>query len=172
MLSPDHYVHAGLGAGGFNRYAYAGNNPLKYVDPSGEEPITLLIIGGAALIGGGMNLWSNWRKVDGDWKKGVAYFASGAVGGGVSVVNPWLGGSITAGGNVVIDAVTGNLPDVSDGWETTKYVGGVLLDGLSAGTAGKLSEGLVHLGRAGYAWLVGSAPQTYQMALQTTGPMA
>ena len=42
MLSPDNYVHPGLGPDGYNRYAYAGNNPLKYVDPSGEVIIPIL----------------------------------------------------------------------------------------------------------------------------------
>ena len=27
MLSPDNYVHPSLGPDGYNRYAYAGNNP-------------------------------------------------------------------------------------------------------------------------------------------------
>ena len=52
MLSPDNYVHPGLGPDGYNRYAYAGNNPLKYVDPSGEVVISSVLIGmavGAAI---------------------------------------------------------------------------------------------------------------------------
>ncbi len=36
MLSADNYVQGGLGTQGYNRYSYAGNNPLKYTDPSGE----------------------------------------------------------------------------------------------------------------------------------------
>jgi RHS repeat-associated protein len=36
MLSVDNYVQEGLGSQGYNRYTYAGNNPLKYTDPSGE----------------------------------------------------------------------------------------------------------------------------------------
>lgn len=36
MLSPDNYVQAPLTTQGYNRYAYAFNNPLKYTDPSGE----------------------------------------------------------------------------------------------------------------------------------------
>lgn len=36
FLSPDDYVQLPSSAQGFNRYAYCMNNPLKYVDPSGE----------------------------------------------------------------------------------------------------------------------------------------
>lgn len=37
MLSPDNFVHDDQGTQGFNRYSYVFNNPLKYVDPTGED---------------------------------------------------------------------------------------------------------------------------------------
>ena len=36
FLSPDPYVQDPANTQGYNRYAYALNNPLRYVDPSGE----------------------------------------------------------------------------------------------------------------------------------------
>ena len=36
FLSPDNYVQAPDNSQSFNRYSYCLNNPLKYVDPSGE----------------------------------------------------------------------------------------------------------------------------------------
>jgi RHS repeat-associated protein len=39
MLSADPFVVPMLGSQGFNRYAYVGNQPLTYVDPSGFNPI-------------------------------------------------------------------------------------------------------------------------------------
>ena len=36
FLSPDNYVQLPTSAQSFNRYSYCLNNPLKYVDPSGE----------------------------------------------------------------------------------------------------------------------------------------
>lgn len=41
MLSADPFVVPMLGSQGFNRYAYVGNQPLTYVDPSGFSPIDL-----------------------------------------------------------------------------------------------------------------------------------
>ena len=37
MLSPDNYVQSPSNPQNYNRYAYVLNNPLKYVDPSGEK---------------------------------------------------------------------------------------------------------------------------------------
>jgi hypothetical protein len=41
MLSPDNYTQGG--SQGENRYSYVLNNPLKYSDPSGENPLGLLL---------------------------------------------------------------------------------------------------------------------------------
>jgi RHS repeat-associated protein len=141
MLSPDNYTQGG--SQGYNRYTYALNNPLKYTDPSGQVIIAPIVYAGAALIGGVGNLWSNWDKVRG-WKTGLAYFASGAIGGAVSLHNPAAGGNITAFGNIAIDVVSGNFPKFNNFWDVAKYGAGKVLDGLGAAGAGALAQ-------AGYA---------------------
>jgi len=63
----------------YNRYSYCYNNPLVYVDPSGE--VAHLIIGG--IVGGFMNLTMNMENVDNFWQ-GLGYFGVGAVTGALS----------------------------------------------------------------------------------------
>lgn len=91
MLSPDNYVHGSLGTQGFNRYSYAGNNPLKYSDPSGEFPVLLA----AALIGGAINLGIQAYQGNIDsFQDGIVAFGIGAVAG---VAGGLTGGAAVAG---------------------------------------------------------------------------
>ena len=139
FLSPDNYVQDPFNSQNYNRYAYVLNNPLAHIDPSGEI-IPLLVFVGAAIIGGGANVWSNWDKIVKNPWSAVSYFASGAVGGAVSVVNPWLGGSITGVANIGVDAAYGNIPKFSGFKDVAKYLGGKVLDGLGAAGAGGISK--------------------------------
>ena len=54
FLNADGYVSTGTGLLGYNMFAYCNNNPIMYVDPSGEIiiDIFLLVLGGAALVVG------------------------------------------------------------------------------------------------------------------------
>lgn len=122
-------------------YTSMGNQPTMRIDPDGQfAPIVFV---GAALIGGGSNLWSNWSKIKG-WKQGLAYFASGAAGGALSVINPALGGSVTAGSNFLIDVATGNVPNFKNSqnpaWDVAKYAGGLALDGFGAAGSGGIAR--------------------------------
>ncbi len=49
-------------AGDENPYAYAGGNPLRYVDPSGEYAIPGALIGGAGNLG--YQLWRNGGRLE------------------------------------------------------------------------------------------------------------
>ena len=79
FLSPDPYVQAPDFTQNFNRYSYALNNPLKYMDEDGEWLMSALIVG--ALIGttfGAGNLIAHNMRGEslgnGKWAK---YFFSG-----------------------------------------------------------------------------------------------
>ena len=63
----------------FNRYAYANNNPYRYTDPDGRNPI-LIAMGVGALINGGLNA-------------AVQYYSTGTIQWG------GLGGVIDAAGD-------------------------------------------------------------------------
>jgi RHS repeat-associated protein len=46
-----------------NKYSYCRNNPIKYVDPKGEEPVTCaLILGVSALVNFGIDYYSAYRE--------------------------------------------------------------------------------------------------------------
>lgn len=101
MLSPDNYVQGGLGTQGFNRYSYAGNNPLKYTDPSGEVLWVPILVGAAigGYVGGAVNN-NNANPFQWDWRDGNTY-----MGIGVGMV---IGATVGLGvGNVVAASAAG-----------------------------------------------------------------
>lgn len=137
FLSPDNYVQLPDNSQNFNRYSYCLNNPLKYVDPSGEF---IHLIFGAA-VGGFVNWVTNGLKLN---AKGLGYFAigavSGAIGAGIgSGINAAIaGGSFGAG---AIGAATG----VSSAGA---------LSGLASGASVGFVSGLVT--GAGNSWIGGN----------------
>ncbi|MDE6695786.1 MAG: hypothetical protein K2K25_02800 [Muribaculaceae bacterium] len=87
FLSPDPFIQFKDWSQNLNRYTYALNNPLYYIDEDGQ--LFWFAVGGAALIGGAFNVWSNWNSIvsAGGWKgvwQGTKYFLVGAVAGGAS----------------------------------------------------------------------------------------
>ena len=90
FLSPDPYVQMPDNSQSFNRYSYALNNPLKYVDEDGEWFVELLLaMGSQAVIGalqGGVG-YSVSAAINKEWSWNdfgttVAFGAvSGAIGG-------------------------------------------------------------------------------------------
>lgn len=100
MLSPDNYISNPWSPAGYNRFAYANGNPLKYIDPSGDEPVTIAIIVGAvigAYTGGVLANNGEYNPTKWDFQNGKTWgwMVAGAVVGGVS---GYVGGTITAGG--------------------------------------------------------------------------
>lgn len=99
FLSPDPYVQMPYMSQNFNRYTYAMNNPLCYVDENGE--FWWIIIGAA--IGGVANLVN--KAISGQlhsWKDGFAAFGIGAVAGG-------LGGAAGAWAFTVAGGAAGGI---------------------------------------------------------------
>lgn len=116
FLSPDPYVQMPDFSQNFNRYAYALNNPLKYIDQSGESFLGAVILG--AIIGGIINLNVNAANVT-SYGDMFAYFGMGALAGG-------LGAAAGAG----VAGLVG----------TNSFIGGALT-GISGGFAGGFAGG-------------------------------
>ncbi|MBK7958547.1 MAG: hypothetical protein IPK03_10830 [Bacteroidetes bacterium] len=51
MLSPDNHVSDANNTQNYNRYSYALNNPMKYVDPDGNNPIAIAAVIISGVIG-------------------------------------------------------------------------------------------------------------------------
>lgn len=87
FLSPDPYIQMPDWSQNLNRYTYAMNNPLVYIDEDGQ--FFWFAVGAAAVIGGTINVLNNWDAITsaGGWSgvwQGTKYFMVGAAAGGVS----------------------------------------------------------------------------------------
>lgn len=103
FLSPDPFVQMPDFAQNFNRYSYCLNNPLIYIDENGEY---WHIIAGA-IIGGTINLITNWDEFDNFWE-GLASFAVGAGTGALSAATGnialiVLGGAFNSSVNNIVE---------------------------------------------------------------------
>lgn len=114
-----------------NPYMALLNNPISHTDPDGRI-IPLLVVLGAAVIGGGINLAINWDNIDNFWQ-GLGYFGAGAASGALSTVGPggWVaGGLITGSSNAALAG--GDLGAIVQGG----VVGGI--SGIAGGFGGQI----------------------------------
>ena len=140
MLSPDNYVPDPFSTQGYNRYAYAMNNSLSFVDPDGNMPVFLIpiIIGAAvgAFIGGIQADMQGKSFLSGAWKGALVGGAGGAlslIGGGTFLANVAWG----AGQGVVTNGLSNilNGQNIFDGLVSSALWGGglaVLSSGVEA----------------------------------------
>lgn len=102
MLSADNYAQGALGTQGYNRYSYAGNNPLRFTDPSGEVLWVPIMIGAA--IGSAVG-WQAGVRNGAEGDQLFAYALGGAlIGGGAGLAS---GAVISAGGSLVLSGAIG-----------------------------------------------------------------
>jgi|GEM_PF-3534373 len=98
MLSPDNFAGHGGNSQGYNRYSYVLNNPLKFNDPSGENPILHATYGFFA--GGMIGIAAN--ALGADVKPGAMALLGAGIGVGI-------GYGIESGGIASLGSSSSNL---------------------------------------------------------------
>lgn len=120
FLSVDNYVQSPDNSQSFNRYAYCLNNPLKYVDPSGEvaivDDIACAVVIGAisSVLINGFNNTANDKDF---WDGGLRAFAAGAVSGLVGGCFSIIGGAgMSYASNLLLGTVEGSATGALYEW--------------------------------------------------------
>ena len=143
FLSPDPFVQAPDISQNFNRYSYAMNNPLYYVDENGE--FFWIVVGVAAGIAAVTNVATHWKEITtvGGWQgfwKGTGYALSGALAGGVGAA-AGVAAAVGIGGMMGVTAA--GLASATTGFTAGATVG--VANGATSGfllnTSNSLLEG-------------------------------
>ena len=102
FLSPDPYVQMPYMSQNFNRYTYAMNNPLCYVDENGESILAVIGIIVGAYVGGALANNGELNPVKWNYRSASTYLGIGfgALTGGVVGYGIAVPGSITFAGGI------------------------------------------------------------------------
>ena len=147
FLSPDPYVQMPDFTQNFNRYSYALNNPLVYLDQNGEFVFTATIIAGicaGAAIGAAIGAYEGSKIAE---RKGLegsdrvwtiigGGLIGGIAGGASSLVGAYVGSTITIGGFIggaKIGAAAGATAGFINGFGMTTLETGNPLYGFNQG---------------------------------------
>lgn len=134
FLSPDPYVQMPDFTQSFNRYSYCLNNPLKYVDRDGKNPIIIIGIVAGAFLGGVVANHGELNPFRWNWSQVTTYL--GVVVGGIvgyacayGIVNPGtfgytFGVSNALGAAGLTIGAAGSLSNWNFRWTTAAGGGG------------------------------------------------
>jgi len=154
FISRDPFAGAVTDSRDLNRYVYAQNNPVSFVDPDGQVVVATVAIG--AVAGAVVN--TSWYAVETwvdpqqefHWEKAAGKAVGGAVSGGLTGLGilPGVGGGAIRGatGYVVEQAVEnilkygGDVSRIGEGITTERLIGKALEGGLAAGVIGGIEN--------------------------------
>ncbi len=154
MLSPDNVIPDGGDTQSYNKYSYVNNNPLRYIDPDGNEPITFALVAitvfSAVHINGTINHFQGKPFYDGAVQTALVAAAT-------SVVSFGIGGLAKLIPNIYLRAgfqavAHGQYNGISTELQGDKFIhgfasgsissiSGSLTGGLKMGVVGKVAIG-------------------------------
>lgn len=102
FYSVDNYIYDVNSTQAYNRYSYSLNNPLKFVDPDGENPVVI-----AMVVGGVLGSYSGYRIAESygynfsDWQT-YGFMLGGAA---IGVGSGYAGATIAAGNMAMANTI-------------------------------------------------------------------
>lgn len=124
MLAVDNFVANPYSTQAYNRYSYVMNNPTGFIDPSGEEAVTVAIVVGMAIVGAyaGGTIANGGELNPGQWEKSWKTLGYVVGGGVLGAIGGYYVGTAIKGASTLNIVVSGGANGVGSAgvvWNST-----------------------------------------------------